>query len=363
MKRRNFIKAAALSAPVAALAKPAIAQSSPEIKWRMTSAFTKSLDILFGTGEIFCKYVREATDGQFQIQPFAAGEIVSTFQALDAVQAGTVELAHTCGYYYIGKDPTFAFATAVPFGPNARQLNAWLYQGGGMDLLNQFHEKYNLIAFPAGNTGAQMGGWYRKEIKTVEDLKGLKMRIAGIAGEVMSRLGVVPQQVAGGDIYPALERGTIDATEFVGPYDDEKLGFVRVAPYYYYPGWWEGSGGCSMYFNKEKWDALPRKYQAVLETASCMANMQMLSMYDARNPAALRRLVAAGAKFSQFSEQILDAGYDAAQSYYSEICSKNAEFKKIYDSLKAFRDEEYLWFQIAEFPYDRFMIRRRAKNK
>lgn len=362
MKRRSFIKAAAVAAPVMALAKPAIAQSSPNINWRLTSAFPKTLDALFGTGELFCKYVREASDGKFNIQPFASGEIVSTFQALDAVKAGTVELAHTCGYYYIGKDPTFAFATAVPFGLNARQMNAWFYEGGGLTLLNDFHAKHGLIAFPAGNTGAQMGGWFRKEIKTLEDLNGLKMRIAGIAGEVMARLGVVPQQISGGDIYPALERGTLDATEFVGPYDDEKLGFYRVAPYYYYPGWWEGSGGCSMYFNKEKWDELPRSYQVILESACAVANHHMLAMYDARNPDAVRRLIKAGAKFTAFSDTILQAAYKAGQEYYAEVCSKNEEFKKVYDHMVAFRDNGYLWFQIAEYPYDQFMIRKRPKK-
>ena len=218
MKRRNFLATAGAGLAAGAVAKPAIAQSNPEIRWRLTSGFPKSLDTIYGGADFLAKYVSEATEGKFQIQPFSAGEIVGTFQAADAVSSGTVEMAHTAAYYYVGKDPTFAAAAAVPFTLNARQLNAWQYHGGGIGLVNEFMAKHNLYALPGGNTGTQMGGWFRKEIKTVEDLKGLKMRIAGIAGQVMQKLGVIPQQVAGGDIYPSLERGTIDAAEWIGPY-------------------------------------------------------------------------------------------------------------------------------------------------
>ncbi|MDF2689881.1 MAG: transporter substrate-binding protein, partial [Microvirga sp.] len=209
MKRRAFLQAATIGAASTAVAAPAIAQSNPEVRWRLTSAFPKSLDTLFGGGETLAKLVSEATDGKFQIQPFAPGEIVGAPQALDAIAGGTVEMGHTCSYYYVGKDPTFAIGTTLPFGLNSRQTNAWLYHGGGNDLLNEFYAKHNVYALPAGNTGVQMGGWFRKEIKTVQDLQGLKMRIAGLAGQIMGKLGVVPQQIAGGDLYPSLERGTI----------------------------------------------------------------------------------------------------------------------------------------------------------
>ncbi|HUD88587.1 MAG TPA: twin-arginine translocation signal domain-containing protein, partial [Xanthobacteraceae bacterium] len=221
MKRRDFLKVSATGAAVTAVASPAIAQSSPELKWRLTSSFPKSLDTLFGGADVFAKQVAEMTDNKFQIQIFAAGEIVPGLQALDATSNGTVELSHTAAYYYVGKDPTFAIYTSVPFGLNARMQNSWWYQGGGMELGNEFFKKFGLIAFQAGNTGTQMGGWFRKEIKTVADLSGLKFRIGGIAGQVLQKVGVVPQQIAGGDIYPALEKGTIDAAEWVGPYDDE----------------------------------------------------------------------------------------------------------------------------------------------
>jgi TRAP-type mannitol/chloroaromatic compound transport system substrate-binding protein len=362
MKRRAFLQAATLGAAAGAIAKPAVAQSNPEIRWRMTSGFPKSLDTLFGTGETLARFVSEATDGKFQIQSFASGEIVGTPQAADAVGTGTVEMAHTCSYYYVGKDPTFAIGTAIPFGLNSRQMNAWLYHGGGNDLLNEFYAKHNFYALPGGNTGAQMGGWFRKEIKTLQDLQGLKMRIAGLAGQVMAKLGVVPQQIAGGDIYPALERGTIDAAEWVAPYDDEKLGFQKVAPYYYYPGFWEGGPSIHFFINLQKWNELPKSYQAALRAASGYANGDMQAKYDAGNPAALRSLVAGGAQLRPFSQEIMEAGYKAANEIYDDLSAKNPDFKKLYDSYRAFRGEEYLWFQVAEYAYDTFLIRARARG-
>ena len=267
MKRRDFLKVSAAGAAATAVASPAIAQSSPEIKWRLTSSFPKSLDTIYGGAEQVSKYVAEMTDNKFQIQVFAAGEVVPGLQALDATSNNTVEMCHTVSYYYVGKDPTFAIFASVPFGLNARQQNSWWYQGGGEQLGNEFFKKFGVIGFPCGNTGTQMGGWFRKEIKTVADLSGLKMRIGGIAGQVLQKVGVVPQQLAGGDIYPALEKGTIDAAEWVGPYDDEKLGFAKVAKYYYYPGFWEGGPTVHAFANLEKWNALPKNYQAILTNA------------------------------------------------------------------------------------------------
>src|SRR5206468_3232020 len=311
MKRRDFLKVTGIGAAGAAtLAAPAIAQSVPELKWRLAASWPKSLDTLWGGVELFSKLVAEATDNKFQIQAFAGGEIVPGLQVLDAVQNGTVEMGHTASYYYFGKDPTFAFGTAVPFGPNQRINQAWYMLGGGRDLLNQFYKGYNVTSFLAGNTGCQMGGWFRKEINTVDDLKGLKMRIGGFAGRVMQKLGVVPQQIAGGDIYPSLEKGTIDAAEWVGPYDDEKLGFYKVAPHYFYPGWWEGSAMLHVMIQKEKWEGLPPSYKAIITAAAQAANCDMQAKYDFLNPAAMKRLAAAGAKFRPFSPEILEACFN-----------------------------------------------------
>ena len=360
MKRRQFLQAAGLAAAATAVAKPAIAQGMPDLKWRLTSSFPKSLDTIYGASEAFAKAVSEATDNKFQIQVFASGEIVPGLQAADAVQSGTVEMCHTASYYYFGKDPTFAFGTAVPFGLNSRMQTAWMYFGGGMELMNDFYKKFNIYAIPAGNTGAQMGGWFRKEIKELSDLNGLKMRIGGFAGRVISKLGVVPQQIAGGDIYPALEKGTIDAAEWVGPYDDEKLGFYKVAPYYYYPGFWEGGPALHVFVNKPKYDALPAHYKAVLEAAGDRATVVTQAKYDALNPPALKKLVASGAQLRPYSTEILTAAYNAANEVYAETSANNADFKKIYESAAAFRGDQYLWWQVAEYTYDTFMIRARA---
>jgi TRAP-type mannitol/chloroaromatic compound transport system substrate-binding protein len=362
MKRRTFLSAAGVGLAAGAIAKPAIAQSMPEIRWRLSSGFPKSLDTLFGANEEFVRHVSEATDGKFQIQPFAAGEIVGTFQAFDAVSNGTVEMIQAPGYYYVGKDPAFAVFADIPFGLNARQKTAWLNHGGGNELVNEFLGRFNVHAIPSGNTGTQMGGWFRKEIKTLADVQGLKFRIAGIAGQVFQKLGAVPQQIAGGDIYPALERGTIDAAEWVGPYDDEKLGFNKVAPFYYYPGWHEGGPSFHFFINKGKWDELPKSYKAIVTTAAAYANTDMLAKYDARNPAALRRLVASGAQLRPFGQDVLESLYKAAGELYDELSAKNPDFKKIYDSMRAFRNEHYLWFQVAEYNFDTFMVRARARQ-
>src|SRR3954468_22803398 len=308
MKRRDFIKVTGLGAAgVATLAAPAIAQTTPEIKWRMPTSWPKSLDTLYGGAEMMAKMVAEATDNKFQIQTFAGGEIVPGLQVLDAVQNGTCEIGHTASYYYFGKDPTFTFGSSVPFGPNMRLNQAWYTLGGGKEVLNEFYKKYNVTSLLAGNTGCQMGGWFRKEINTVDDLKGLKFRIGGFAGQVLQKLGTVPQQLAGGDIYPALEKGTIDAAEWVGPYDDEKLGFNKVAQFYYYPGWWEGGPTVHNFINLAKWNELPKSYQAAIVNASAYANSWMTARYDTHNPAALRRLVAAGAQLRPFSSEIMEA--------------------------------------------------------
>ena len=362
MKRRQFLTAAGAGLAATAIAKPAIAQSSPEVKWRLTSSFPKSLDTIYGACEVFAKAVAEATDIKFQIQTFAAGEIVPGLQVADAVGNGTVEIGQTASYYYVGKDPTFALFTAQPFGLNSRMQTSWMHFGGGLDLANAFYKKYNFMALPAGNTGTQMGGWFRKEIKEVADLHGLKFRIAGFAGQIFSKLGSVPQVVAGGDIYPALEKGTIDAAEWVGPYDDEKLGFYKVAKFYYYPGWWEGGAMLHNFINLDKWNALPKVYQSIVKSCSEMSHSWMQAKYDAGNPQALKRLVAAGAQLRPFPQAVMEASYKATNGTYNEFGAKNADFKKVYDSMVAFRGDEYLWWQVAELGFDSFMVRMRSRG-
>lgn len=357
MKRRDLIKLSAAGAAAAALTSPAIAQAMPEMRWRLTTSFPKSLDTLYGAAEFFVRQVAEMTENRFQIQVFAPGEIVPGLQALDATSNGTVEMSHSAAYYYVGKDPTFAIFTAVPFGLNTRQQNSWLYQGGGNELGNDFFSKYGVIAHPCGNTGTQMGGWFRSEIKTVADLSGLKMRIGGIAGQVLAKLGVVPQQIAGGDVYPALEKGTIDAAEWVGPHDDEKLGFNRVAKYYYYPGFWEGSSTIHLFTNLEKWKALPKVYQAILANAAANTNTWMSARYDMQNPTAIKRLVAQGAQLRPFPSEVMQACFKATGELWRELSDKNGEFKKAIEAMESYRGDQNLWWQVAEYSFDSFMVR------
>ena len=364
--RRTLFRSAGTAGAAAAigLPAPAIAQSAPTLKWRLATSWPKSLDTLYGGAERFAEYVADATDGKFRIECFPAGAIagVPSLQVTEAVSAGIVEMCHTAPYYMAAKDPTFALACAVPFGLNGRMQNAWWREGGGEALINAFYEKYNIYGLLAGNTMAQMGGWFRKEIVSAEDFKGLKMRIGGFAGTVMARLGVVPQQLPGGEILPAFEKGTIDAAEWVGPYDDEKLGLHKVAKYYYYPGWWEGGAMLHVQVNRQKWNELPQVYQDVLWAAATEAGAFIVARYDAQNPQALKRLIAAGTQLRPFSEATMDVCYRAANDLYGEISGKNEDFKKIWDAIKAFRLDQYLWLQLAESTYDNYMIVQQRKH-
>jgi len=354
VERRSFLKKAAAGVAAAGVAAPAIAQPQPSIQWRLAASWPKSLDTLYGGAELVARRVGEITDGKFTIRAFAAGEIVPALQVLDAVQAGTVELGHTATYYYFGKDPTFALGTSVCFGMNTRQNNAWWHFGGGREAMEPLFKEYGCIAIPAGNTGCQMGGWFRKEIKSVADLKGLKFRIGGMAGLILAKLGVVPQLIGGPDIYPALEKGTIDAAEWVGPYDDEKLGFNKVAQHYYYPGFWEGGPTLLTLVNEKKWNELPKSYQAALIAACGEANAWMPAKYDAQNPPALRRLIGSGTKIHPFPRSVLEAAEKASYELYEELKAKSKHWARVYPEWKKFRDEQYLWFRVAESTFDNY---------
>ncbi|MCZ7660588.1 MAG: TRAP transporter substrate-binding protein [Xanthobacteraceae bacterium] len=356
MNRRDIVKAAALAAGAGLVAAPAVAQSAPQIRWRLQSSYPTSLDTLHGACVYLAKAVAEATDGRFQIDVFAAGAIAPPLGVADAVQTGVVEMGYTGSYFYIGKDPAFVFGIGMPFGLNSRQQSAWFYHGGGLDLLNAFYARFNLHNLPGGNTGTQMAGWFRKEIKSVADLSGLKMRIGGLAGRILQKFGLVPQQLGAADTYSALERGTIDAAEWVGPYDDEKIGFQRIARYYYYPGFWEGNSALSFFVNLDKWRELPARYQSILATAAMAAAQDMQAKYDAQNPQALRRLVAAGAQLRPLPTEIFLEAFRAAEALYAEIAAQNPGFKTILDHVTTFRRDGYQWLQASDFTYDAMMI-------
>jgi TRAP-type mannitol/chloroaromatic compound transport system substrate-binding protein len=355
MERRSFVRGAGLAGVLAAGAAPAIVHAQANVRWRLASSFPKSLDTIYGAADVFAKQVSEMTGGKFQVSTHAAGELMPAFGVVDGVQQGTIEVCHTAPYYFFGKDETFALGCAIPFGLNSRQMTAWMVEGNGLKLMREFYRNFNIINFPGGNTGAQMGGWYRKEIKSAADIKGMKMRIGGFAGRVLERMGGVPQNIPGGEIYQALEKGTIDAAEWVGPYDDLKLGFNKVAPNYYYPGWWEGGPQLDFFVNTKAYEGLSPEYKAIVANAAASAHIHMQGKYDALNPGALRQLVAQGSKLFRFPRDVMELAFKEAMALYNEIGEKNPNWKKVYEDYSKFRAEQTLWFRFAEAGFDDFM--------
>jgi TRAP-type mannitol/chloroaromatic compound transport system substrate-binding protein len=355
MERRSFVRGAGLVGVLAAGAAPAIVHAQTNLRWRLASSFPRSLDTIYGGAEVFAKKVSELSSGKFQISVHAGGELMPPFGVVDGVQNATVEMAHTVPYYFFGKDETFAIGAAIPFGLNSRQTTAWMVEGNGLKLMREFYRNYNIINFMGGNTGAQMAGWFRKEIKTVADMKGLKFRIGGFAGKVIERMGGVPQNIPGGEIYQALEKGTIDAAEWVGPYDDQKLGFYKVAPNYYYPGWWEGGPQVDFFINTKAYEGLSPDYKAIIDAASAFAHIDMQAKYDAKNPPALKQLVAQGVKLHRFPRDLMDAAFKESMALYSDLSAKNPRWKKVYEDYANFRRDQNLWFRFAEAGFDDFM--------
>jgi len=355
MQRRQLLKHAGLAGILAAGTAPAVVHGAEKIRWRLASSFPKVLDTIYGAADTFANKVSEMTGGNFQISVHPGGELMPAFGVLDGAQQGTVECAHTAPYYFFGKDEAFAFDCTIPFGLNARQTNAWMYDGNGLKLMREFYAGYNIVNFPMGNTGAQMGGWYRKRITGLDDIKGLKMRIGGFGGRVLEKIGGVPQNLPGGEVYQALEKGTIDATEWVGPYDDLKFGFYKVAPYYSYPAWWEGGPQLALFVNDKAYKSLSSEYQAIIESAAAYANVEMLAKYDARNPKALKELVANGAKLFPMPKDIMQAAYEASKEVYSDLSASNPNWKKIYADYAKFRKDANAWFRFSEAGFDNFM--------
>ena len=359
MKRRNLLQTLGLASMGMATAcsgndNRTAVHTQKKIRWRLASSFPRSLDTLFGSAETLANRVREMTGGNFDIRVYPGGELVGALEVLDAVQTGSIDVGQSASYYYIGKNPALAFDCCVPFGMTARQQAAWLHEGGGLDLMRKLFADFNVINFPAGNTGVQMGGWFKKEINSLEDMKGLKMRIPGMGGKVMSKLDVAVQTLAGGEIYTALERGAIDATEWVGPYDDEKLGFHKVARFYYYPGWWEPGPSLSFYVNQDAWNKLPKEYQEIFISAAKEAEITMQVRYDTQNPLAMERLLADGVQTRPFAQDIMEKAHSSAQQIYEELAATDPEYKKIYTEWKKAKEASFRWFGTAESAYAQF---------
>src|ERR1043166_7058931 len=347
VSRRNFARLAAAGSAVA-VASPAIAQQQPTVKWRLASSFSKSIEGLWGAEPTVAKFVSEMSDGKFTIDSFAAGEIVPGLQVLDACANGTIECGHTYSGYYIGKNTALIFDGSMPFGMTPRQHNAWYLYGDGKKLVDEVYDQMGVVSMSMGNTGGQTFGWFRKEIKTPADFNGVKMRVAGFGGRVLAKLGVIPQQIAGGDIYPALEKGTIDAAEWVGPHDDEKLGFHKVAKYMHIPGVLEMEANNCLFINKAAWAALPASYQPMRRGACAYALLEMLAGYDARNARAINRVVAAGAQLVVLTPEVLRALRTALEQVLDEESAKSEQFKRLADNWRAFRAEQHRWFSIAD---------------
>ena len=336
----------------AAQVQQAVAEnpSLPQIDWQMATSWPPSLDTIFGGAQTVASRVSAMTKGKFNITARAAGELAPGLEVLNVVEQGAVPIGHTASYYYIGKSPATAFGTALPFGFTDRQQNAWLYEGGGLDLMQAFYkEKFGVIQFPAGNTGVQMGGWFNKEIASVADLQGLKMRIPGLGGQVMNKLGVNVQVLPGGEIFQALQTGAIDAAEWVGPYDDQKLGVHKVTKFYYYPGWWEPGPSLEIQINIGEFNKLPEEYQEVLKTAAYEANLTMMARYDAKNPAALQSLMSeADVTLQPFPDDVMEASEAASFELFDGFAAADTDFGSIFKEWKVFRDAIQPWHRVAE---------------
>ena len=370
LNRRNFVKKAGLGAAgtgVLAGCGSTDTQSAavegeisgPRVSWRMATSFPPSLDILHGAALVVAERVEALTGGRFTIRVYPPGELLPALQVMDGVQSGTIHAGYTSDYYYIGKHPALAFGTSVPFGLNARQQTAWMHFGGGLELLREIYADFGMTTIPCGNTGAQFGGWFRQPVETLADLRGVRMRIPGLAGEIMARLGVTVHVLGGPDVFPALERGAIDAAEWVGPYDDEKLGFHEVAKNYYVPGWWEPGPMTVLQIGLDAWNDLPPSYQAALESACNDSTRMTLGRYDIENPPALERLTNEhGVTLRRFSDEILEAAWTETEAYLEEQAAANEDFRRVYASWRAFRDQSFRYFSRNESVYANFAFSR-----
>ncbi|MDH5572815.1 MAG: TRAP transporter substrate-binding protein [Gammaproteobacteria bacterium] len=356
MNKREFLKKIGATGILTGCMSVAatVVHAAPAYKWKMVTTWPKNFPGL-GTGaNNLAKLITEMSGGRISVKVYGANELVPAFEVFDAVSRGTAEMGHGASYYWKGKSEAAQFFSAVPFGLTAQEMNAWLYYGGGMTLWQELYAPFNLIPAAAGNTGVQMGGWFNKEIKSVADLKGLKMRIPGLGGEVLQRAGGTPVSLPGGEIYTSLQSGAIDATEFVGPYNDLAFGLYKAAKYYYYPGWHEPGTTLEAMINKKAFEALPKDLQSIVLNACKVVNQDMLSEYTARNNTALHTLVNKHkVELRPFPDDVLKKLRELSDEVVTEIASKDKQAKKIHESFKQFRDQAMAWHNISEQAYMR----------
>lgn len=354
MKRRSLVRDAGLAGILASLAAPAI-HAQPAVRWRLGMAYHPGLDAIAGGTELFARQLAQLSAGRFQVTLVPSEEPVMSGDWLEALQQGEIEALHAVPTHFVALDECFALDSAIPFGLNSRQMNAWMLEGNGLRMLRDFYASHQVVNFPMGNTGAQMGGWFRHELQTLDDLDGLRMQIGGLGARVMQALGVAPQLLAAGEMTAALERGLLDAAEWVGPHDDRKLGLNRVTRHYYYPGWWEGGAQLSLYCNAKAWRNLPPDLRLMVELAAQSVHAAVQARYDVANPTALKQLVAAGVRVKPFPRVVVDAAFKASAALYAELSRRNPVWRRIYSDLAAFRREQNLWHRLAESSFDRYM--------
>jgi len=357
MQRRSFLKQAGVGAAAAgaALGAPALAQDMPSLNWRMASGFPQKLDLRFGAGELFCKYVSEATGGKFGIRHYPEGELAPASGLVEAVAARKADCGHGSSLALYGANPAFLFDAAAPFGLDAAQMDAWMYEGDGLRLTRELFKPLKIVNFPLGNTGPQMGGWFRKEIRRESDLKDLKIRAGGLAADIWKRLGAAPVQTPDDELAQAAEKEGLQAVAGAGPYDDGLRGLNNVAKYYYAPAWWAPGEQMSLYINEDAWSKLPKNYQSVVESAARAAHAATTTRYAARNPQALAGLSAGGALVRAYPRSVLDAAFDAAQAAYQEMAAKQPGFKAIHDNYMGFRDAAMPWLRLTQGAYEQYL--------
>jgi TRAP-type mannitol/chloroaromatic compound transport system substrate-binding protein len=356
MDRRGFLGAGlAGTAAVATIAAPNVARAQQTFNWKMTNAYGPGAPFYVtgpGSPTYFCDLVKKMSGGRLNIQHFAAGELIPALEGFDAVSSGTVEMNSANSYYWAGKVPAAQFFTCVPFGLNFQGQNAWIYHGGGLALWEELYAPFNLVPMPLGNTGVQMSGWFRKPIEKVEDFKGLKMRIPGLAGKVYAQLGVDVKLLPGGEIFPALERGVIDAAEFVGPYQDRRLGLQKAAKYYYTTGWHEPNNVTELVVNKAAWDSLPDDLKEIVRAAAMACNVLSHTWCEAVNGEAMTDLVKnQGVIAGPLPKPVVDKLREVTKTTLEGMAAADPKVKKVYDSFKEFAAKHNQWAGLSEAVY------------
>jgi len=367
MERRDFLRKAGLAATGAVAAAAGLAGCGQEKKeeakgpavqpkktyeWKMVTTWPPNLPVLQTGAERFAKRVGEATGGQLKIEVFAGGELVPPLGVFDAVSEGTVECGSGASYYWAGKVPAAQWFAAVPFGFNPQGINAWFYSGGGLQLWEEVYAPFNVIPRPQGNTGVQMGGWFRKDMNTIDDYKGLKMRIPGLGGKVISKAGGTVVLLPGGEIFTSLERGVIDATEWVGPMHDLRMGFYKAAKNYYYPGWHEPGTCLEVMFNKKAYEALPVELQQIVDAVAAETNMWSLCEFEAGNGAALQTLISEhNVNLVRFPDQLMEDLRKLANETLEEEANKDPMSRKVHDAFLKFKAQVGVWGSVSENAY------------